>query len=213
MGIKDQVRAQPQGDPGPAEGFLPRHASAADSADRDAPSVIAPPPLIYLAGLGIGFGLDALLPSGSLPEWLAGSLGSVLLLAGVVLAASFVRAFRRAGTHINPGEPATTLVTTGPYRLSRNPGYLGMALGYAGIAILGGAPWALTLLLPTVFTVDRGVIRREERDLERRFRRRVPALQDPDEALDLARPRLGRGRWFESDLGLAPVVGWRLGSH
>jgi protein-S-isoprenylcysteine O-methyltransferase Ste14 len=77
--------------------------------------------------------------------------------------------FRRAGTHINPGEPATTLVTTGPYRLSRNPGYLGMAFAYSGIAVLSGALWALALLLPTLFLIDRGVIRREERYLERTF--------------------------------------------
>jgi protein-S-isoprenylcysteine O-methyltransferase Ste14 len=131
--------------------------------------VIAPPPLIYLAGLGIGFGFEALLPSASFPGWLAWSLGSVLLLGGLVLAASFVGAFRRAGTPVNPGESSTALVTTGPYRLSRNPGYLGMALGYAGIAILSGALWVLALLLPTLTLIQCGVIRREERYLARRF--------------------------------------------
>jgi protein-S-isoprenylcysteine O-methyltransferase Ste14 len=135
----------------------------------EAPGVIAPPPLIYLAGLGIGFGFEALLPAASYPGWLAWSLGSALLLGGLALAASFVRAFRRAGTPVNPGESATTLVTTGPYRLSRNPGYLGMTLAYAGIAILSGALWALVPLVPTLFLIDRGVIRREERHLDRRF--------------------------------------------
>ena|SRR5437870_323510 len=152
-----------------ADSFVPPSTAAADSAERDAPGVIAPPPLIYLAGLGIGFGLAALLPSASFPGWLAWSLGSILLLGGLVLAASFVRAFRRAGTPVNPGESATTLVTTGPYRLSRNPAYLGMALGYAGIAILSGALWALVPLVPTLLLIDRGVIRREERHLERKF--------------------------------------------
>jgi protein-S-isoprenylcysteine O-methyltransferase Ste14 len=154
---------------GSTHSSLPPSTAAAHSSKRDTPGVIAPPPLIYLAGLGIGFGFDALLPSASFPGWLTWSLGSVLLLSGLVLAASFVRAFRRAGTPVNPGESATTLVTTGPYRLSRNPGYLGMALGYAGIAILSGALWVLALLAPTLFLIDRGVIRREERHLERRF--------------------------------------------
>ena len=67
------------------------------------------------------------------------------------------------------GKVGAALVTTGPYRLSRNPGYLGMALGYAGIAILFGALWALVPLVPTLVLIDRGVIRREERHLERRF--------------------------------------------
>jgi protein-S-isoprenylcysteine O-methyltransferase Ste14 len=152
-----------------ADSNLPASTPSATSAKRDAPGVIAPPPLIYLAGLGIGFGLDALLPSASFTGWLASSLGSILLLGGLALAASFVRAFRRAGTPVNPGQSATTLVTTGPYRLSRNPGYLGMTLGYAGIAILSGALWALVVLVPTLLLIDRGVIRREERHLERRF--------------------------------------------
>jgi protein-S-isoprenylcysteine O-methyltransferase Ste14 len=138
-------------------------------AEHDAPSVIAPPPLIYLGGLGIGFGLEALLPSASLPDWLAWPLGGLMVLAGGALAASFIRAFRRAGTSANPAEPSARLVTSGPYRLSRNPGYLGLALVYAGIAILSGALWALATLGPTLIVVDRGVILPEERYLSRRF--------------------------------------------
>jgi protein-S-isoprenylcysteine O-methyltransferase Ste14 len=136
---------------------------------RDVSGVIAPPPLIFLAGLGIGFGLEAFLPSPSFPGWLSWSLGTALVCAGVVLAASFIKAFRRAGTPVNPGEPAKALITTGPYRLTRNPGYLGMALAYAGIAVLSGALWVLALLVPVLLLIDRGVIRREERHLERRF--------------------------------------------
>ena len=136
---------------------------------RGSTGVIAPPPLIYLAGLGVGFVLEALLPSASFPTWLSWSVGTALVLAGGVLAASFVRAFRHADTPVRPGEPARSLVTTGPYRLSRNPGYLGMALAYAGIAVLSGALWVLALLLPVLLVIDRGVIRREERHLEQRF--------------------------------------------
>ncbi len=140
-----------------------------DAADRDAPGVIAPPPLIYLAGLGIGFGLDALLPSASLPDALGTALGCLLLASGLVLAGSFVRAFRRARTPVDPGRATTAIVTTGPYRLSRNPGYLAMALAYAGIAVLTDTLWAFVALLPTLVLIDRGVIRREERYLERKF--------------------------------------------
>ena len=140
-----------------------------DAADRDAPGVIAPPPLIYLAGLGIGFGLDALLPSASLPDALGTALGCLLLAAGLVLAGSFVSAFRRAHTPVDPGKATTAIVTTGPYRLSRNPGYLAMALAYAGIAVLTETLWAFVALLPTLILIDRGVIKREERYLERKF--------------------------------------------
>jgi protein-S-isoprenylcysteine O-methyltransferase Ste14 len=137
--------------------------------ERDAPGVIALPPLIYLAGLALGFVLEALLPSASVPDWLAWSLGGVLLIAGMALAWSFFTALRRAGTPVDVREATTTIVTTGPYRLTRNPGYLAMALIYAGIAILAGALWPFVSLVPVLILVDRGVIAREERYLERKF--------------------------------------------
>ena len=148
---------------------IPASGAAATPAERDTPAVIAPPPLIYLAGLGIGFILEGFLPSASVPPAVTWPVGGVLAMAGLALARSFFRALHAADTPVSPYSPSTALVTTGPFRLSRNPGYLGMALGYAGIAILSGALWALVPLVPTMFLIDRGVIRREERHLERKF--------------------------------------------
>ena len=82
---------------------------------------------------------------------------------------SFVRAFGRARTPLDPYTPSKAIVTDGPYRLTRNPGYLGMALTYAGIAIVSNAPWALAPLPVAIAIIDRGVIAREERYLERKF--------------------------------------------
>ena len=139
------------------------------SAERDAPGVVAPPPLIYAGGLAAGLALDAVLPSASLPRLLRTSLGWVLVVAGVGLLASFLAAFRRARTPVDPREATTTVVTSGPYRLSRNPAYLGMTLIYAGIAVLSQALWAFLALIVTLVVVDRGVIAREERYLGRKF--------------------------------------------
>jgi protein-S-isoprenylcysteine O-methyltransferase Ste14 len=135
----------------------------------DTAGVIAPPPLIYLGALGIGFGLDAVIGTGSLPSTAAAPIGAASIIAGVGLLGSFLQAFRRAGTPVDPYTPSEAIATDGPYRLTRNPAYLGMALTYAGIATVANAPWALVPLPIAIAVIDRGVIAREERYLERKF--------------------------------------------
>jgi protein-S-isoprenylcysteine O-methyltransferase Ste14 len=139
------------------------------SPQRDTAGVIAPPPLIYLGALGIGFGLEAAIGAGSLPSTVAVPIGAASIIAGSGLLRSFVWALRRARTPLDPYTPSEAIVTDGPYRLTRNPGYLGMALTYAGIAIVSNAPWALVPLPVAIAVIDRGVIAREERYLERKF--------------------------------------------
>ena len=68
-----------------------------------------------------------------------------------------------------PVRPTTALVTSGPYRLTRNPMYVGFALGHAGLALRRRSTWALLMLGPVLAAVDRIVIEREERYLERAF--------------------------------------------
>jgi protein-S-isoprenylcysteine O-methyltransferase Ste14 len=137
----------------------------------DTAGVVAPPPLIYLAGLAAGFGLEALLPGTSLPGVIRWAPGGVFVAAGLVLLGSFNTAFARKGTAVEPWKPTTAIVTGGPYRLTRNPAYLGMALMYVGIALLGDALWALVPLPFVLAVIDRMVIAREERYLERKFGR------------------------------------------
>jgi protein-S-isoprenylcysteine O-methyltransferase Ste14 len=137
--------------------------------NSDTAGVVAPPPLIYLAGLGVGFALEALLPGSSVPAAVQWGLGGVLVVAGVALLLSFNTAFSRRGTAVEPWKPTTAIVTTGPYRISRNPAYLGMALVYAGVALMSDALWVLAPLPVVLAVVDRGVIAREERYLERKF--------------------------------------------
>nr|MBA2578847.1 isoprenylcysteine carboxylmethyltransferase family protein [Euzebyaceae bacterium] len=65
--------------------------------------------------------------------------------------------------------PTTALVAAGPYRFTRNPMYLGLSAGTAGVALITGNPWVLALLVPAVGVADAAFIRPEERYLERTF--------------------------------------------
>ena len=145
------------------------HIGQAPAPSADTPGVIAPPPLIYLGALGAGFGLNGVIGDASLPSTVARPVGAALIVAGAGLMGTFVRAFGRARTPLDPYTPSEAIVTDGPYRLSRNPAYLGMTLTYAGIAIVWNAPWALVPLPVAIAVIDRGVIVREERYLERKF--------------------------------------------
>ena len=51
-------------------------------------------------------------------------------------------------------------MSTGPYRLTRNPAYVAMALLYAGIAVMSDALWALARCRFVLLIIDRGVIAR-----------------------------------------------------
>ena len=135
----------------------------------DIPGVIAPPPLIFLAAIIVGGVLHFLLPLRLIPDALQVPLGVVLLIASVVLGASAAQRFMRAGTHLEPYRPSTAIVTSGPYRFTRNPIYLSFVLFQAGIGILIDGAWILLLLIPALLIVHYGVILREERYLERKF--------------------------------------------
>lgn len=140
-----------------------------DAPERDNPGVIAPPPLIYAAGLVAGLLMNWLRPIPFLPRPLARVLGLSAIGSGASILFSGLRAMRRAGTNVDPYKPATAIVTGGPYRYTRNPLYVGLTLIYTGITALANALPA-ALLLPAVLAVmRRGVIEREEAYLERKF--------------------------------------------
>jgi len=139
------------------------------SSERDVAGVPLPPPLIYIAGLAAG-GVVEFFRSTQGPPWpISVTIAVACVLAFVALAFPAVARFRRAGTSENPFRPSTALVVDGPYRITRNPMYLGMAVLYVGVAFVLGLMWAFLFLPFAVIAVDRLVIAREEPYLERKF--------------------------------------------
>ena len=140
--------------------------------DQDSPGVSFPPPFVFIGTLLVGLAIDRFswlpirFPLGEMVErgvgWLA-----IVAGAGIILTAMGL--FRKAGTRPEPWKPTTGIVTDGVYGWTRNPMYLGMALIYAGIALLFDSVIALALLVPAVLVIQRQVIEREEAYLEGKF--------------------------------------------
>ena len=132
--------------------------------EKDRPGVIAPPPAIFLIAFLLGVLLRKFLPRIGSPIG-----GTALAAIGVGLGAWAFTHMLRARTHIDPYKPATALVTTGPYRFTRNPIYLAMTILYIGAAVSFRIIPALILLPIAILLLQFGVIRREERYLEAKF--------------------------------------------
>jgi protein-S-isoprenylcysteine O-methyltransferase Ste14 len=137
--------------------------------EQDNPGIKVPPPLIYLLPLILGLLLDRKAHLPFLPRRAARSLGWPLLGGGVLLSRWFLRTMREADAPVRTDKPVPRLSTEGPFRYTRNPGYLCMALIYAGIAVLRNALCAILFLPLVLYVTQREVIGREERYLERTF--------------------------------------------
>ena len=81
----------------------------------------------------------------------------------------FLRTIRKTDVPIRTDKPVPGLTTEGPFRYSRNPSYLALAMIYAGIGFLLNSLWAILFLPLVVVVMQREVIGREERYLERTF--------------------------------------------
>jgi protein-S-isoprenylcysteine O-methyltransferase Ste14 len=139
------------------------------SDDQDTPGIRVPPPPVYLLALLLGILLDRRAHVPFLPRGVARVLGWPLVGGGMALTVWFVRTMRGADTTIRIDKSVSSLVQDGPFRYTRNPGYVALTMIYAGIATLRNALWAILLLPLVLYVIERKVIECEERYLERTF--------------------------------------------
>ena len=138
------------------------------------PGVYFPPPFLFAGGMLLAWLIESrirrlsVIPQ-SISPIVSRSLGYLLVLAGLMIAAWGLLTFKRAHTAIIPHKPASSLVDTGPYRFTRNPMYTGMTLLYLGLAVVFNFGWAFLLLPVVLFLLHRFVISREERYLSEAF--------------------------------------------
>ena len=132
----------------------------------DSPNVKLPPPLMYAGAFAVGMLMERVLP---LRRREARVAGAALVAGGLAFGGWARLLFLRRGTTVLPFRPASALVAEGPFRISRNPIYVGFISIYIGGSLLRRSVWPLLLLPGVVFAIQKSVIDREEAYLERRF--------------------------------------------
>ena len=126
-----------------------------------------PPPVVALLSAAAMWFVSTITPTLDVP--FAARIGTALLIAliGGTFDVGGLIFFLRAKTTVNPLQPARTsaLVTSGIYRITRNPMYVGMLLILIGWAVFLAAPWALAGPLLFFAWIGRFQIAPEERVL------------------------------------------------
>ncbi len=125
-------------------------------------------PPVWLAGFAAAAWAMAQLWPGGGGGW-ARPLGAGLVLTGVALTAAAAVEFRRHRTTLLPHAAPSALVTTGVYRLSRNPIYLADLLILAGLVLIWGALPALGLVPLLALVLHRRFVLPEEARLRAAF--------------------------------------------
>ena len=127
------------------------------------------PPVWLLLSMFVAWGIARYLPALTLDVPGQSWLGRGLIALGVALMVLAAWEMRRARTTIVPRRDPSALVTSGIFRFSRNPIYLGDELVLAGWIVLLGAPLALPLLWVFPKLIVKRFIRGEEEKMRAHF--------------------------------------------
>jgi protein-S-isoprenylcysteine O-methyltransferase Ste14 len=127
---------------------------------------------VVIVGLGVallGAGLDFLFRIDGFQSLPTTAAAWLLLTAGFLLRVWAAFHFYQRQMKVISLSPQKTLITSGPYRFSRNPLYLGgNVFIFFGAALLVGTPSGLVITVVHLPLVEI-MIRREERQLEQNF--------------------------------------------
>jgi protein-S-isoprenylcysteine O-methyltransferase Ste14 len=130
-----------------------------------------PPPVVLLIAALLAWGIsrawpgmEVLIPARRALYWTLAGLGLAVAAAGVL-------EFFRAGTTVNPMRPAkvSSLVTSGIYRFTRNPMYVGDVLILAAVVVFFANPLCLAAVALFIAWMNVLQIPAEERALRERF--------------------------------------------
>ncbi len=132
---------------------------------------VSPAPIVVIGCFGAGWLAHRLRPIRFLPDLGAGQwvAGAAIVLLALAVGLSGVREFHRRGTPTSPFERSTALVTSGVFRFTRNPMYLGFVLLAIGVAVALDAAAFRVAAVVLAALLEVLVIRPEERSLAEQF--------------------------------------------
>ena len=128
-----------------------------------------PPPVLLLIAIGISYLVSTFVPSFHFVNQPLSTLGLVLVTIGIGLFIWAVQFFQKHNTTIHPRGKPSSLIIEGPYRLTRNPIYLGFLLIALGTALFFANILAIVGPILFFFFIGAFIIPFEEETLGRTF--------------------------------------------
>jgi protein-S-isoprenylcysteine O-methyltransferase Ste14 len=128
------------------------------------------PPVVALFYIAISFILGFFIPLPFRVTAVLRNIGFTLTVIGFLCGVGAFIEFRKAHTTLDPHGSAKQVVTTGIYRFTRNPVYLGFLLMVIGLPLNSGFYWGILLVPLYILTMNRLVIEKEEAYLEKKFK-------------------------------------------
>jgi protein-S-isoprenylcysteine O-methyltransferase Ste14 len=95
--------------------------------------------------------------------------GVAIVIAGFALGGWAAALFRRADTTLVPGQESAAFVASGPFRLTRNPMYLGMAIVLFGASVFAGSLSPFAVVPAFMIIIQRLFISAEEAMMMKKF--------------------------------------------
>lgn len=137
--------------------------------NNDNPGVIAPPPIIFLCFLVLGYSLNRFYPLAVLEQPLNTIISAVFFIyAGLTAGLAFFY-MTKSGTNVDVRKPTNAIVTVSVFSYTRNPMYISMVILLIAFSLLLNALWIALLIPLFMFVMQKGVIEREEAYLENKF--------------------------------------------